>query len=897
MEYQIGGSLTVDAPSYIERQADKELYEALKKGQFCYVLNSRQMGKSSLLVRTKHRLQAEGFKCTAVDMTIIGSENVTPVQWYKGIVADLCSSLKLFKKINLKTWWQQHEEISFLQKLSLFIEELLVIHFPREKLFIFIDEIDSILSLDFSVDDFFAFIRFCYNQRAINPEYKRITFAIFGVATPSDLIKNKNRTPFNIGRAIELQGFTWQEALPLAAGIKVKEANGDVILKEILAWTGGQPFLTQKLCQLVTTASQTTLSGMLAIPRGTEEYWVESIVRSHIIDRWETQDEPEHLRTIRDRIQHHCKYTGRMLGIYQQILLGVSIETDDSPEQIELMLSGLVVKHQGLLKVKNPIYQEVFNFSWVERQLAALRPYSQTLEAWLASKQTNTSYLLEGQTLKDALTWALGKSLSDLDYQYLAASQELSKQETENALESLEQANYILSFSRRKVKKETLRYRISPSWTGIAALGVAVSVTFLRWTGILQGMEWNMLDWFFRFRPLEPPDSRVVVVTIDENDISKVRQWPIPDTILTQAIKNIKTRHPRAIGLDIYRDLPVEPGADLLVNMFRSTPNLIGIEKVVGSRVAPPPVLSQLKQIGFVDMVLDADGKIRRGLISVESNGEVHLSLALQLALIYLEAEGVSAKPISGNRWRFGKAVFEPLDGNDGGYVQANSGGYQILLNYRGLLESFPTISFADVVKNRIPPGLMENRIILIGTTAESLNDLFYTPYSSSVFRTPKRTPGVVVHANLISQIVSAVLDGRPLLKVWGETKEWLWILWWSFVGAALSWRLKSLVAIAVSILLVAIALLLITYLAFLYGWWLPVIPSLLTLVGAAIVLAILINKKIEELQLRRILEILLEECANSPTAARIAIEYLKQSESDRHQALLEKWLNNQNLP
>lgn len=433
-DYQVGGSLPMDTRYYVVRSADHELYQALKQRKFCYILNARQMGKSSLMVRMMYRLQQQGYRCIAIDLTRISNENITPEQWYKGLAVELCQGFDLFDRVNLKTWWNERKDLPLIQRLSQFIEEVLLVetraedNLSQSPIVIFFDEIDSVLSLNFSVDDLFALIRSCYNQRSLNQNYRRLTFALFGVATPSNLISDYRRTPFNIGQAIQLEGFNLHEAQPLLAGLKEKTSNSQLLF-EVLAWTNGQPFLTQKLCQLIRSDS-------VSVPSSNLSEWIKQFVQTHVIDNWQSQDEPEHLRTIRDRLLSDEEKTGCLLALYQQILQRGFVPADDSVEQQELLLSGLVIKQKGKLKVRNLIYQKVFNLIWVEAQLSQLRPYSEALRAWQKSIHTDMSRLLRGKALQDSQKWSQGKSLSDLDYRFLASSEELDRKETQQALEA-----------------------------------------------------------------------------------------------------------------------------------------------------------------------------------------------------------------------------------------------------------------------------------------------------------------------------------------------------------------------------------------------------------------------------------------------------------------------------
>ncbi|HEY9701666.1 MAG TPA: CHASE2 domain-containing protein, partial [Allocoleopsis sp.] len=322
-----------------------------------------------------------------------------------------------------------------------------------------------------------------------------------------------------------------------------------------------------------------------------------------------------------------------------------------------------------------------------------------------------------------------------------------------------------------------------------------------------------------------------------------------------------------------YRNLPVLPGEDELQKVFNSTPNLIGVEKVVGKQVNPSPTLAKLKQVGMADLVLDGDGKIRRGLLSVKTEkGETKLGLATRTSLIYLEKEGIKPGQNKQKQLTLGHAVFVPFTGNDGPYVNTNSGGFQILLNYRGTLENFKTISIIDVLEDRIPPGLMSDRIVFVGATGQSLNDLFLTPYSSRLFGSPKRIPGVIIHANIASQIINGAMNNRPFLKVWNDQVEWGWIFICSLIGAGGSWKLFNAKIFKkifkkrnifagfvqlIAILLTGGSLVIGSYVIFVIGWWIPVFSPLLAFNISAIAIAIYQGRELQRLSEKKLAQFL----------------------------------------
>ncbi|HRJ26082.1 MAG TPA: AAA-like domain-containing protein [Fimbriimonadaceae bacterium] len=245
-----GGTLPLQSGSYIERAADQQIMASLEKGRFCYVLNSRQMGKSSLCVRTMSRLAEKGIRCAFIDITKLGGRNVTPEQWYAGMALEIGRSTGLRKEI--LEYWKAEESVGPMQRFFGAIRQILL-ESTQDRFVIFVDEIDSTRSLPFNTDEFFAGVRECFNRRVQDPEFERLTFCFLGVAVPSDLMKDARTTPFNIGDRIYLRDFKLDEAMALDDHLG---PHGKAVLERVHYWTNGHPFLTQSICRALMQRSE-----------------------------------------------------------------------------------------------------------------------------------------------------------------------------------------------------------------------------------------------------------------------------------------------------------------------------------------------------------------------------------------------------------------------------------------------------------------------------------------------------------------------------------------------------------------------------------------------------------------------------------------------------------------
>jgi adenylate cyclase len=371
----------------------------------------------------------------------------------------------------------------------------------------------------------------------------------------------------------------------------------------------------------------------------------------------------------------------------------------------------------------------------------------------------------------------------------------------------------------------------------LSCLLVSLAIMGVRRNGNLEFLELSAYDWFVRLQPGSSLlDSRIMVVRVSERDILSTGRWPITDDTLAKALTILLKDRPRAVGLDIFRDIPVPPGTEVLNAVLSENPNIIVTMKFGEGGVRPPPVLKGTEQVGFNDILVDPGGVVRRGLLFLDDGGGVAYSLALRLALLYLQAQGIVPRPDEQNpqHLRLGSVTFRPFEANDGGYVKADARGYQFLLDYQGPEAPFRTYALADLLAGKVPPTAVNDKIVLIGVTAQSVKDFFFTPYSRG-FSEAQQVPGVILHAFMVRQLLQAGLQGVHPLGTLSESQESLWIFLWSLLGGILglkarsAWRF-SLLGFA-GVLLIALS----AFAAFRYRWWIPLAPPALAFVLTAV--------------------------------------------------------------
>ena len=386
----------------------------------------------------------------------------------------------------------------------------------------------------------------------------------------------------------------------------------------------------------------------------------------------------------------------------------------------------------------------------------------------------------------------------------------------------------------QKVKQEITIWRAG-AMPGIA---VILLVFLARALGGLEFLELTALDNFLRWRSPEPIDDKILIVGINEQDINNLDKYPISDRELANLVTTIQSYNPAVIGIDIVRDKPQEPGHAELAKVFRQQKNIIGVEKVLShqenSRIdaIKPPKAVPPEQTGFVDILLDQDGNLRRSLLSVVNNNELKFSLPILLAEKYLKPKNIVLKNAADDpeTMQVGQVKLTRVNPQTGGYIRMDARGNQILLNFRRGENPFRIVSLADIKQGRVQPDWIKNRIVLIGVTALSVRDDVNTNAVRS--NNTGFIYGVEIHAHAVSQIISTVLDNRPLLWVWHDGWEYFWIFGWGFLGIGLArlfnqspWKL-AIIIFSSSILSVGICYLLLLQ----YGLWLPVVPAVLVL-------------------------------------------------------------------
>lgn len=391
----------------------------------------------------------------------------------------------------------------------------------------------------------------------------------------------------------------------------------------------------------------------------------------------------------------------------------------------------------------------------------------------------------------------------------------------------------------------------SPLATGLwVGAIVSLAIVGLRSTGVLESLELTAYDWYIRMQPeISEPDSRIVIIEINEDDIQNQGGWPLSDAAVAKTLDILTRYHARAIGLDLYRDIPVPPGNKELEVVITKNRNIITAMKFGGADKAgipPPPVLKNTDQVGFNDIIVDPGGIVRRVLLFLDDGKNVFYSFALRLAILYLQAEGVAPQPdtVHPEYLKLGKTTIQPFGPNDGGYIGADARGYQFLLNFKKSPRSFSSYSLSTLLSSQVNPEVIKDKIVLIGTKTEGVKDFFFTPFSRGL-HSDQQISGIELHAHSVSQLLTFALQGSSPMGTLSGWQKWFWTMLWSLMGGTMSVRVRSpwrfsLFAIG-GLLVLAFA----AYFAFLRGWWIPLVPPAIAwFVSATVITAYMSNRE-----------------------------------------------------
>lgn len=381
---------------------------------------------------------------------------------------------------------------------------------------------------------------------------------------------------------------------------------------------------------------------------------------------------------------------------------------------------------------------------------------------------------------------------------------------------------------------QLISHRFPPvQYLGVVGRSVVLSSTLVTalWFGGqrlvgLETLELAVFDRLVQWQPDAAPDERLLLVTIDEADLHHYG-WPLSDQLLAEALRRLQSHQPRVIGLDLYRDLPQPPGATALAVQLQAR-NLIGITDV-GSGIAGPPGVPPAR-LGFNDLVLDIDGVVRRNLLLVTAPDQDYYSFALRVSLAALPQAGIK-RDETADTLTLGNTVLTLLTPTSGGYHRADTRGYQILLHYRNRRAVAPTVTLTTLLTGKVNPAWVRDRVVLIGTIAPSLKDQFYTPYSPSQ-RDQFQMSGVIIHAQMVSQLLD-ILSGTPRqFRFWSQWQEWLWFWGWSIIAGLLVWAVRDPWHLGVATLLGVGTIAAIGAVLFNHLIWIPITGPALGFVG-----------------------------------------------------------------